>query len=60
MILGPELDQLLRELEIGGQRNDAQEKDRRKKFLNLERPIFDPMATVVVVEFEGAAVEPIK
>jgi predicted O-methyltransferase YrrM len=38
MILGPALDQLLRELEIEGQRNDAREKDRKKKFLNLERP----------------------
>jgi hypothetical protein len=24
--------------------------------LNLERPIYDPMATVVVVEFEGTSV----
>jgi len=24
-----------------------------RTFLNLERPIFDPMATVVVVEFAG-------
>jgi hypothetical protein len=38
MKLGAELDQLLRQLEIEGQRNDAQEKDRKKKFLNLERP----------------------
>src|SRR5690242_21220679 len=38
MKLGAELDQLLRELEIAGQRNDAEEKDRKKKFLNLERP----------------------
>jgi predicted O-methyltransferase YrrM len=38
MILGSALDQLLRELEIEGQRNDAREKDRKKKFLNLERP----------------------
>ena len=28
--------------------------------LNLERPIFDPMATVVVVEFEGNTLEPIR
>jgi alpha-L-fucosidase len=28
--------------------------------LNIERPILDPMATVVVVEFEGTMVEPIK
>ena len=28
--------------------------------LNIERPIFDPMATVVVVEFDGSRVEPIK
>ena len=26
-----------------------------RTYLNLERPIFDPMATVVVVEFEGIA-----
>jgi predicted O-methyltransferase YrrM len=38
MIVGTELDQLLRELEIEGQRNDSQENDRKKKFLNLERP----------------------
>jgi len=38
MILGSALDQLLRELEIEGQRNDAREKDRKKKLLNLERP----------------------
>jgi hypothetical protein len=25
--------------------------------LNLERPIFDPMATVVVVEFDGTTVD---
>ena len=28
--------------------------------LNIERPIFDPMATVVVVEFDGTKVEPIR
>src|SRR5229473_4202267 len=38
MKLGTELDALLRELEIEGQRNDSHEKDRSKKFLNLERP----------------------
>ncbi len=38
MKLGTELDALLRELEIEGQRNDSHEKDRKKKFLNLERP----------------------
>ena len=27
--------------------------------LNLDRPIFDPMATVIVVEFEGDRVEPL-
>jgi predicted O-methyltransferase YrrM len=32
------LDELLRELEIEGQRNDQQQTDRKKKFLNLERP----------------------
>ena len=38
MKLGTELDALLRELEMEGQRNDSHEKDRQKKFLNLERP----------------------
>jgi predicted O-methyltransferase YrrM len=38
MKLAAELDQLLRELETEGQRNDAQQTDRKKKFLNLERP----------------------
>ena len=38
MTIGTELDRLLRELEIQGQRNDSQEQDRKKKFLNLERP----------------------
>lgn len=33
-----ELDQILRELELAGQRNDEQQTDRKKKFLNLERP----------------------
>ena len=28
--------------------------------LNIERPIFDPMATVIVVEFEGDALAPIR
>src|SRR5262249_25422081 len=28
-----------------------------RTYLTLERPIFDPMATVVVVEFDGARVE---
>jgi alpha-L-fucosidase len=28
--------------------------------LNIDRPILDPMATVVVVEFDGSKVEPIK
>ena len=28
--------------------------------LNLERPIFDPMATVVVVEFDGDKVEQVR
>lgn len=35
---GTELDRVLRELEIEGQRNDAEQTDRSKKFLNLERP----------------------
>lgn len=38
MELQSPLDDLLRELEIQGERNDAQEKDRKKKCLNLERP----------------------
>jgi len=38
MTISTELDQLLRHLEVEGQRNDSREKDRRKKFLNLERP----------------------
>ncbi|HZP34277.1 MAG TPA: class I SAM-dependent methyltransferase [Candidatus Acidoferrales bacterium] len=36
--LGPTLDELLRELEIIGGQNDQHETDRKKKFLNLERP----------------------
>jgi len=28
-----------------------------RTYLNLERPIFDPMATVVVVEFDGSRVQ---
>lgn len=36
--LGGNLDELLRELETEGERNDAHETDRKKKFLNLERP----------------------
>jgi len=35
---GTDLDPFLRELEIQGERNDAEQKDRQKKFLNLERP----------------------
>ena len=31
--------------------------DNGRAVLNLERPILDPMATVVVVEFEGDTVE---
>ncbi len=38
MIVSPELDQFLRELEAEGQENDSQEKDRKNRFLNLERP----------------------
>ena len=38
MIVGTELDRLLREIESEGQRNDSLEEDRKKKFLNLERP----------------------
>jgi predicted O-methyltransferase YrrM len=35
---GTDLDRLLRELEMEGERNDAEHTDRNKKFLNLERP----------------------
>jgi len=28
-----------------------------RTFLNVERPIFDPLATVIVVEFDGNKVE---
>jgi predicted O-methyltransferase YrrM len=35
---GTELDRVLRELEMEGERNDAEQQDRKKKFLNLERP----------------------
>jgi hypothetical protein len=31
--------------------------DGGRTFLNIERPIWDPMATVVVVEIQGARVE---
>jgi predicted O-methyltransferase YrrM len=38
MKFGTELDAFLQELELAGQRNDEQQTDRKKKFLNLERP----------------------
>jgi predicted O-methyltransferase YrrM len=38
MKLGTQLDEFLSELETQGERNDAEQKDRKKKFLNLERP----------------------
>jgi predicted O-methyltransferase YrrM len=38
MKFGTQLDDLLSELELAGQRNDEQQTDRKKKFLNLERP----------------------
>lgn len=38
MKFGTQLDQLLTELETQGERNDAEQKDRKKKFLHLERP----------------------
>jgi predicted O-methyltransferase YrrM len=38
MIVDTELDQFLRELETEGLQNDSHEKDRKNKFLNLERP----------------------
>src|SRR5262249_5251833 len=31
-----------------------------RAIINLERPILDPMATVIVVEYEGNSVEPIR
>jgi alpha-L-fucosidase len=31
-----------------------------RAMLNLERPIYDPMATVVVIEFDGGTVQPIR
>ena len=34
--------------------------DNGRAVLNLERPIFDPMATVVVVEFEGDRVDVVR
>ena len=34
--------------------------DNGRAVLNLERPIFDPMATVVVVEFEGDKVDVVR
>ena len=34
--------------------------DNGRMALNIPRPILDPMATVVVVEYEGNSVEPIK
>lgn len=37
-IVDTELDRLLREIESEGRRNDSQEQDRKKKFLNLEWP----------------------
>jgi alpha-L-fucosidase len=35
----------------------AMKTENGRTYLNLERPIFDPMATVVVVEFEGSRVQ---
>jgi len=35
----------------------AMKTENGRTFLNLERPIFDPMATVVVVEFDGSRVQ---
>jgi len=34
--------------------------DNGRAVLNIARPIFDPMATVIVVEYEGEKVEPIR
>jgi len=31
-----------------------------RTLLNIDRPILDPMATVVVVELDGSKVEPVK
>lgn len=38
MKFGTELDEVLHELELAGPRNDELQTDRKKKFLNLERP----------------------
>ena len=38
VIFGTKLDDVLGELEMEGERNDAAQTDRNKKFLNLERP----------------------
>jgi alpha-L-fucosidase len=35
----------------------AMKTENGRTYLNLERPIFDPMATVVVVEFDGSRVQ---
>jgi alpha-L-fucosidase len=35
----------------------AMKAENGRTYLNLERPIYDPMATVVVVEFEGSRVQ---
>ena len=40
---GTDLDRLLRDLETEGERNDAEQTDRSKKFLNLERPTVELM-----------------
>jgi alpha-L-fucosidase len=35
----------------------AMKNENGRTYLNLDRPIFDPMATVVVVEFDGARIQ---
>ena len=35
----------------------AMKTENGRTYLNLDRPIFDPMATVVVVEFDGSRVQ---
>jgi len=38
----------------------AMKTENGRTVLEIDRPILDPMATVVVVEVEGAKVEPIR
>jgi alpha-L-fucosidase len=38
----------------------AMKTENGRTYVTLDRPIFDPMATVVVVEFEGGRVDPVR